>query len=149
MKTVSRWLAMAALSLFSLNALAESATVSANAVKFESMIVYIETGEQVSWENMTGHNVETIDVLTPEGSEKINSELGASVTATFDTPGLYVYKCTPHWGARMGGVIMVGPMDDAMALAEQYLEIVTTEKGELLPAKGLLKKFIKDLESKG
>jgi len=149
MKTVLRWLAAATLCLTSIHSYAESATVSAVGVKFESMIVYIDAGDQVSWEGMAGHNVETIDALVPEGAEKINSELGANITATFDTPGLYVYKCTPHWGARMGGIIMVGPVDDAMAMAEQYLETVSTEKGELLPAKGLLKKFIKDLESKG
>jgi len=111
--------------------------------------VYIDVGGQVNWENMAGHNVETIDALVPEGSPKVNSVLGENVSATFDTPGLYVYKCTPHWDSRMGGIIMVGPVEDAMALAEQYLEKVNTEKGELLPAKGLLKKFIKELESQG
>jgi len=149
MNIFSRWIATAILCLFSLSAYSESATVSAVGMKFEAPFVYIDVGGQVNWENMAGHNVETIDALVPEGSPKVNSVLGENVSATFDTPGLYVYKCTPHWGSRMGGIIMVGPVEDAMALAEQYLEKVNTEKGELLPAKGLLKKFIKELESQG
>ena len=57
---------------------------------------------------MTGHNVETLGAMIPEGGVEMNTELGVDVTQQFDVPGIYVYKCTPHWGARMGGVIVVG-----------------------------------------
>ena len=94
---------------------------------------------------MIGHNVETIDAMTPEGFAKVNTELGDDVTITFDAPGIYVYKCTPHWGARMGGIIMVGQPEDPAAIIEQYRAAIEEDKS-LLPAKGLLKKFEKDLE---
>ncbi len=148
-KVVSRIMLMALLSIFSAAALAEDTTVKAVGVKFESVFVFIEAGDKVSWENMNGHNVESIDELVPEGTEKFNTTVGDDVTLTFDEPGVFVYKCTPHWGARMGGIIVVGQPEDAMEIANAYLAKVDKLKGNLLPAKGLLKKFIKELESRG
>lgn len=147
-KMVSRILLVASMSVASAAALAEDTTVNAVGVKFDPVFVFIEVGDKVSWENMTGHNVETIDELVPEGTEKINSTLGEDITLTFNEPGVFVYKCTPHWGARMGGIIVVGQTEDAMNTAEAYLAKVDTLKGNLLPAKGLLKKFMKELESR-
>lgn len=147
-KLVSRILLAALLSVTSAAALAEDATVNAVGVKFDPVFVFIEAGDKVSWQNMAGHNVETIDELVPEGTEKINSTLGDDITVTFNEPGVFVYKCTPHWGARMGGVIVVGQPEDAREVAEAYLAKVDSMKGNLLPAKGLLKKFIKELESR-
>lgn len=134
--------------LFSLSSHAEDVTVQAVGVKFDPLFVYVEPGDTVSWENMTGHNVETIDAMVPEGTEKTNSELGASVSVTFDQPGIYVYKCTPHWGARMGGIIVVGKPDDSEAVLAQYMAAIEADKS-LLPAKGLIKKLKKDMASKG
>ena len=98
---------------------------------------------------MDGHNVETIDIMVPEGQEKINSELGANVTAVFETEGIVVYKCTPHWGARMGGIIVVGKPDDPGKIIDAYTESIETDRAALLPVKGLLKKLRKDMEAKG
>lgn len=148
-KMVSRFLLLAFMSVSSTVALAEDTTVKAVGVKFDSVFVFIEAGDKVSWENMNGHNVESIDELVPEGTEKINSAVGDDVTLAFDETGIFVYKCTPHWGARMGGIIMVGQPEDAMEIAKAYLEKVETMKGNLLPAKGLLKDFIKELENRG
>lgn len=147
-KMVSRILLAASLSIGSAATLAEDTTVKAVDVKFDPVFIFIETGDKVSWENMAGHNVETIDELVPEGTEKINSTLGDDITITFDEPGVFVYKCTPHWGARLGGVIVVGQPENARQTAEAYLETVNTRKGNLLPAKGLLKKFFEELESR-
>ena len=83
-------------------------TVTAVGVKFSPIFLYIEPGDTVNWEGMAGHNIETIDDMSPEGQEKVLSELGANVSVTFESEGIIVYKCTPHWGARMGGVIIVG-----------------------------------------
>ncbi len=148
MKKISGLFLIAFLSLFSLVASAEDTTVKAVGVQFEAAFIFIEAGDKVSWENMNSHNVESIDELVPEGTEKIMTTVGDDVTLTFDKPGIYVYKCTPHWGARMGGVIMVGQQDNAMETVNAYLETVGAQKGNLLPAKGLLKKFIKELESR-
>ncbi len=149
MKKLFRLLLITSLSLLSFMAAAEDTTVKAVGVQFEAAFIFIDAGDKVSWENMNGHNVESIDELVPAGTEKIMTTVGDDVTLTFDKPGIYVYKCTPHWGARMGGVIMVGQPDNAMETVSAYLETVDAQKGNLLPAKGLLKKFSKALESKG
>jgi len=123
-------------------------TIGAVGVKFDPMFLYIEPGDTVHWEGMAGHNIETLDPMVPEGQEKILTELGDNVTATFTVPGLVVYKCTPHWGARMGGIIVVGTPEDPAAIIEAYLASIDSDKSNL-PAKGLLKKLRKDMEAKG
>lgn len=123
-------------------------TVTAVVVKFNPLFLYIEPGDTVNWEGMTGHNVETVDLMSPEGLEKINSELGANVSVTFEDAGIIVYKCTPHWGTRMGGVIVVGKPEDPGAILDAYMASIETDRSNL-PAKGLLKKVRKDMESKG
>jgi len=122
--------------------------IGAVGVKFDPIFIYIEPGDQIHWSGMVGHNIETIDTMVPEGQEKVISELGDNVSATFDVPGIVVYKCTPHWGARMGGIIVVGKPEDPAAIIDAYLESTKTDKVNL-PAKGLLKKLKKDMESKG
>ena len=121
--------------------------IGAVGVKFDPIFIYIEPGDQINWEGMAGHNVETIDVMVPEGQEKVNSELGNNVSVTFEHEGIVVYKCTPHWGARMGGIIVVGKPDDPGAIIDAYMATLETDKSNL-PAKGLLKKLRKDMESK-
>lgn len=128
---------------------AADATVQAVGVKFEPLTVYIEPGEKVSWEGMIGHNVETLGAMIPEGGVVMNTELGVNVTQQFDVPGIYVYKCTPHWGARMGGVIVVGTPEDPQATLDEYLSAIEIDRAGLLPAKGLLNKAAKDMQERG
>jgi len=130
------------------SAVAADHEITALAVKFNPMFLYIENGDTVNWSGMVGHNVETIELMSPEGQEKINSELGANVTAVFATDGIVVYKCTPHWGARMGGIIVVGKPEDPGAILDAYMATLETDRSNL-PAKGLLKKLRKDMEAKG
>ena len=68
-------------------------------------IARVEVGTTVTWiPAQKGHNVEFI--AGPDGwkapkKSKINEE----VTITFDTPGVYLYQCTPH--ASMGMIALV------------------------------------------
>lgn len=123
-------------------------TVSAVGVKFQPMFVYVEAGDTINFEGMAGHNVETIDLMSPEGFEKVNSELGANVSMTIEADGIIVFKCTPHWGARMGGVIVVGKPENAGDILDAYMATIETDRSNL-PAKGLLKKVRKDMEKRG
>ncbi|MEO0421198.1 MAG: plastocyanin/azurin family copper-binding protein [Pseudomonadota bacterium] len=123
-------------------------TVAAQGVKFSPMFLYIEPGDTVTWTNMIGHNIETIDIMVPEGQEKVLTEMGQLPAIKFDTVGIVVYKCTPHWGARMGGVIVVGKPDDPNAIIDAYTAAIETDPSSK-PAKGLLKKLRVDMESKG
>lgn len=123
-------------------------TVMARGVKYAPAIIYVEPGDTVHFENMPTHNVQTVEPLVPEGQEEIYTEIGENVSLVFDDEGIVVYKCTPHWGNRMGGIIVVGEPEDPVAIAEEYLAL-TEEHPETLPARGLLKDLIEDLEERG
>ena len=77
---------------------------------FSQEIVAIEAGESVTWlATDKGHNVELID--GPDGVElEGKSKISKDVTITFDTPGVYVYVCTPHASMGMIGFVVVGDL---------------------------------------
>ena len=122
--------------------------VEAAGVRFKPMFIYVEPGDQVSFERMPTHNVETLDGMHPQEQEKLKTELGENFVTTFEHEGIVVYKCTPHWGNRMGGIIVVGQPENPGAILDAYMAL-TEEKKEHLPARGLIKKLRKDMEQKG
>ena len=77
---------------------------------FSQEIVVIEPGESVTWlATDKGHNVQLID--GPDGVElEGKSKISKDVTITFDTPGVYVYVCTPHATMGMIGIVVVGEL---------------------------------------
>lgn len=96
-------------SLFSVNSvLAETHTVTAEGMIFNPLVVHIEPGDTVAWENMPTHNVEMIEGLIPEGTEAFMSPMGDNYRHTFEEEGVYIYICTPHIGVAMGGAVVVG-----------------------------------------
>ena len=125
-----------------------SHVVKARGVKFAPLFLYIDIGDEVQWESMASHNVETIDPMVPEGQEKIFTELGENFFTPFTVEGIVMYKCTPHWGNRMGGAIVVGKPEDPAGIIDSYMAITETDQ-ETLPARGLLKKLKKDMEDNG
>lgn len=101
------------------SAFAENATVEmwnkdpddkSRKMVFSQEIVAIEAGESVTWiATDKGHNVELID--GPDGVElEGKSKISKDVTITFDTPGVYVYVCTPHASMGMIGIVVVGDL---------------------------------------
>lgn len=82
--------------------------VTAQGLKYEPLVIMIQPGDTVAWENMPTHDTQSIEGLIPEGAEPWHSQLGANYERTFTVEGIYVYKCTPHIGAGMGGAIIVG-----------------------------------------
>ena len=81
-------------------------------------IARIEVGTSVTWiPAQKGHNVEFI--AGPDGwkapkKSKINEE----VTITFDTPGVYLYQCTPHATMGMIALVVVGDGDNDVSKAK-------------------------------
>lgn len=72
-------------------------------------VVKIEPGETVTWISKDkGHNVEFIKGAVPDGVPAFRSKLNQDVSFTFEQPGIYVYKCTPHYGLGMVGIVVVG-----------------------------------------
>jgi pseudoazurin len=83
-------------------------TVTAQGLIYEPLVVTIAPGDSVSWTNMSTHNTESIEGLIPEGAEMWTSKMSENYSRTFTQEGIYVYKCTPHFGAGMGGAVIVG-----------------------------------------
>jgi pseudoazurin len=86
---------------------------------FSQEIVTIDVGESVTWlATDKGHNVQMID--GPDGYDlPKKSKISKDVTLTFDTPGVYVYVCTPHATMGMMGIVVVGEVtDEALAAIE-------------------------------
>ncbi len=68
----------------------------------------IDVGDTITWVSTSkGHNVEFI--AGPEGATlPKKSKLNKDVSVTFDTPGVYLYQCTPHKGLGMIALVVVG-----------------------------------------
>ena len=68
----------------------------------------IEVGDSITWlPTSKGHNVEFI--AGPDGWDAPRkSKLSKEVTITFDTPGVYLYQCSPHKSMGMIALVVVG-----------------------------------------
>jgi pseudoazurin len=82
--------------------------VTAQGLKYNPLVTTIQPGDTVAWENMPTHDTQSLEGLIPEGAEYWHSPLGENFQRTFNVEGIYVYKCTPHFGSGMGGAIIVG-----------------------------------------
>ena len=74
-------------------------------------ITRIEVGDTVTWVTTSkGHNVEFI--AGPDGwKAPKKSKLNKEVAITFDTPGVYLYQCSPHKTMGMIAIVVVGKPD--------------------------------------
>jgi len=86
----------------------ETHIVTAQGLKYAPLVVTIQPGDTVAWENMPTHDTQSMEDLIPADAEAWHSKLGQNFERTFDVEGIYVYKCTPHFGTGMGGAIIVG-----------------------------------------
>ena len=71
-------------------------------------VANIDVGDTVTWLPASkGHNVHFI--AGPEGWElPKKSKNNKEVAITFDTPGVYLYQCTPHASMGMIALVVVG-----------------------------------------
>ena len=81
-------------------------------------IARIEVGDTITWvPTSKGHNVEFI--AGPAGWDAPKkSKLSKEVAITFDTPGVYLYQCTPHKTMGMIAVVVVGDGDNDISGAK-------------------------------
>jgi len=74
---------------------------------FEPAVVYAQPGDTIHFVPIDkGHN--SAAVVVPDGAEEWKGKLSQEISVTLDKPGLYSYKCTPHFGLGMVGLIAVG-----------------------------------------
>lgn len=86
---------------------------------FYPRVVKVKPGDTVKFVSVKkGHNTESIKNMIPQGSEKWKSKLSKDFSITFEKPGIYGYRCTPHVTLGMVGLIIVegeGMMDNLEA----------------------------------
>lgn len=79
------------------------------AMVFEPAQAKLKPGDTVRFiPTDKGHNVETIKDMLPPGAELVKSPLSQEIVVKFSKPGVYGFKCTPHWGFGMAFVAKVG-----------------------------------------
>ena len=107
--------------LFATNAYAEDLTIEmlnkrddGAKMVYSQDIARIDVGDTITWlPKSKGHNVEF--VAGPDGWDAPKkSKNGKEVAITFDTPGVYLYQCTPHKSMGMIAMVVVG--DDMVNL---------------------------------
>lgn len=80
------------------------------AMGFSPAFVQVQPGDTVTFiPTDRGHNAETILDMIPEAAETWKGKTNEEFTVTLTEPGLYAYKCQPHFGMGMVGLIQVGP----------------------------------------
>ena len=81
-------------------------------------ITRIDVGDTITWvPTSKGHNVEFI--AGPDGWDAPKkSKLNKEVEITFDTPGVYLYQCSPHKSMGMIAIVVVGDGDNDISKAK-------------------------------
>lgn len=88
-------------------------------MQFDPAFLKIEPGDSVKFVAADkGHNSESILEMIPEGAETWKGKINEEITVTFDVEGIYGYKCTPHFGLGMVGIIQVGDNTDNLDSAK-------------------------------
>lgn len=77
------------------------------AMQFEPAFLKVGPGDTINFVvGDKSHNSESASV--PEGGETWKGKINQEVSVTVQTEGLYAYKCLPHLGMGMVGLIQVG-----------------------------------------
>ncbi len=80
---------------------------SKRSVFFPELLV-IEPGDTIKFLSVDpGHNSQSIPEMMPEGAENWNGRIGEEIEVTLEIPGYYGYKCLPHEGLGMVGLVIV------------------------------------------
>ena len=100
---------------------------------FEPSFVKIAPGDSVHFvATDKGHDVLSVEGMAPEGAAPFEGKISEDLTVKFDKPGVYGFKCKPHYGMGMVGLIVVG-------------EPVNLAQAEAVPQKGKAKQVFEKL----
>lgn len=87
---------------------------------FEPAFLKIQPGDTVRFvPTDKGHDAQTIPGMLPEGAEPFKGKLSQEITVIFAKPGVYGYRCAPHFGMGMVGLIAVGDSAANLAAARE------------------------------
>ncbi|MDA7949660.1 MAG: pseudoazurin [Hyphomicrobiaceae bacterium] len=75
---------------------------------FIPAVIRIKPGDTVKFvSGDKGHNTESMKGMIPEGAKPWKSKVSKDFELTFDKPGVYGYRCTPHYTLGMVGIVIV------------------------------------------
>ena len=87
---------------------------------FEPALVKVAPGDTVTFmPTDKSHNAESIAGMLPVGAAAFKGKMNQPLKVTFSKPGLYGYKCLPHYGMGMVGVVVVGKGGTNLAAAQK------------------------------
>lgn len=100
-------------------------------MQFEPAFLKVAPGDTVHFvAKDKGHDSESLKDGIPEGAEGWKGKISQDVSVTLNEPGLYAYRCTPHFALGMVGLIQVG--DDTSNLdAIQGLKLPSKAKARM------------------
>lgn len=111
---------------------------------FHPRVLKVQPGDTVLFKSVDkSHNSVSIDGMLPEGAAPWKGDISADIEVTFDKPGFYGVKCTPHTSLGMVALIVVegeGKLDNLEAAQG------VKHKGK---AKKVWKKIWKEAEDAG
>jgi pseudoazurin len=88
---------------------------------FEPAYLKVAPGDSVKFlPTQKGHNAESLPGMAPDGAAAFKGKIDEEFTVKFAKEGLYGYKCLPHVGMGMVGIVQVGKAEnkaDAVAAA--------------------------------
>jgi pseudoazurin len=106
------------------------------AMVFEPAFIRIAPGDGVKFLAVDkGHNAESIPGLLPTGAVPFKGKMNEDIVVPFKTPGLYAYKCMPHMGMGMVGLVEVksaGNKDAVVAGAAKMPALAKAKFDQLL-----------------
>lgn len=86
---------------------------------FSPRVLRIKAGDTVDFvATEKSHDSVSLEDMIPEGGETWKGKVSKDVSVTLTVPGVYGYKCTPHYSLGMVGLIIVegeGMMDNVEA----------------------------------
>ncbi len=76
---------------------------------FEPSYLKIQPGDSVRFlPTQRGHNAASIKEMSPDGYKGFLGKIDKEIVVTYDEPGFYGVKCTPHYSMGMVMIIKVG-----------------------------------------
>ena len=99
---------------------------------FEPAFIAAKPGDTVKFvATDKGHNAESVAGMTPAGAAPFKGKINQEIVVKLSKPGLYGYKCLPHTGMGMVGLIQVGPASNKAQAAAGAAKLPGLGKKEM------------------
>ena len=98
---------------------------------FEPAFIKIAPGDSVKFvASDKSHNAESIPGLIPAGAAPFKGKMNEDIVVPFSKAGLYAYKCLPHMGMGMVGIVEVKSAGNKDDLAAQTAKLPPLAKAK-------------------